>query len=385
MRRNRFASSLAAFALGVVPLLHGAEPQKRAPASAKRDAPPAKRDTTPAKSGASPPKGSASPAKDGASPAEAISRQVNEVFTKVRDGVCRIEADDEHGHLRGTGFFIDAEGTLLTAFSVGGTTQDIVVTVGEQRFPATRLAADQRAGIAILKITPERPVRFLKFGKSSELRAASPIVTAGYPLDLPLSPSFGLVAGLDLGVAGRFFHTRHIRANVPVQRGQGGSPVLNLRGEAVGVIISMVENTTGIFALPIEAAEKILHDVRTYGRVRQGWVGVDVRPTDMPEHGSSARILTLREDGPAYAGGIRAGDILLRVGAWKITNPEDALNAAFFVSATESLPMHVSRSGKEMKFTVTPLDPPDGAMPTIERQSPPTILGASDSEKEPGK
>ena len=341
MRRLRFASSLAAFAIGVLPQLRGAEPAKPAP-----------------------------------SQAEALGREVREVMHKTGDAICRIEADDEHGHLRGTGFFIDADGTLLTSYSVGGASQDIVVTVGEQRYPATRLVTEGRSGIALLKITAGRPMRFLKFGKSSKLAIGDLVITVGYPLDLPLSLSYGPVAGMDLGFDGRFFAARHIRANLPVQRGEGGSPVLNRLGETVGVLISTVEENSGIFALPIEAAEKVLHDFRTYRRVRQGWVGVDVRPAEKPEHGSSARILTLREDGPAYVGGVRAGDILLQVGAWKITNPEDVLNASFFVTATEPIPMRVSRAGREIKLTVTPLDPPDGTMPSIERQQP-AILGSS--------
>ncbi len=292
------------------------------------------------------------------------------------DAICRIEGDDEHGHLRGTGFFIDADGTVLTSYSVGGACQDIVITMGEQRYPATRLVADERAGIAVLKIIAERPVRFLKFGKSTDIGAASIVMTAGYPLNLPLSPSFGPVAGMESGFDGRFFATKHIRATIPVQRGQGGSPILNLRGEVIGVLISMFEGGGGVFALPVEAAEKILHDFRTHRRVRQGWLGVDVRLAEVPEHGSSARILTLREDGPAHVGGIRAGDILLQVGPWKVKNPEDAMSAAFFITATEPLSMRVSRRGKEFNFTVRPLDPPDGAMPSIERQ-PPTILGSS--------
>lgn len=308
-------------------------------------------------------------------PAQAESLSPREVFLKTGDAICRIEADDEHGHLRGTGFFIDADGTLLTSYSVGGASQDITVTAGEQRYPATRLVADARTGLAVLKIVAGQPVRFLKFGKSTELAVASRVMTVGFPLDLPLSPSLGLVAGFDLKIRigkdeERWLATRHIRANVPVQRGQGGSPVLNLRGEAVGILISTVEENSGIFALPIEAAEKILHDFRTYGRIRQGWVGVEVRPTDPPEGGSTARILKLREDSPAFTGGIRPGDILLQVGPRKITNPEDVHNSAFFVTATEPLAVRVSRGGTEMKFTITPLDSPDGTMPTIEREPP---------------
>ena len=358
MKRLRVASSLAVFpafaaiAIGVVAQSRGAEPSR-----------------------------AAVPAKPALSQAQTLSPR--EVFLKTGDAICQIEAGDEQGRLRGTGFFIDADGTLLTTYSIGGASQDITVTVGEQRYPATRLLADARTGLAVLKIVAQRPVRFLKFGKSTELVVASRVMTIGYPFDLPISPSLGLVAGFDIkiraGTEERWFATRHIRVNVPVQRGQSGSPVLNLRGEAIGVLISMVDENSGIFALPIEAAGKILHDFLTYGRVRQGWVGVEVRLTETPESGSSARILKLREDSPAYIGGVRPGDILLQVGSQKITNPEDVHNAAFFVSATEPITVRVSRSGKEMKLAVTPLDPPDGTMPTIERE-PPAIL-SSDEQK----
>ncbi len=356
MKRSRLASSIAAIAVAAVAHSHSAEPARK---------------PTPARV--------AEPAKAAPLQANLLAREVREIMEKTGDAICRIEADDEHGHLRGTGFFIDADGTLLTSYSTGGASQDITVTVGEQRYPATRVIAYERVGLAVLKIIAERPVRFLKFGKSTDLALASPVVIVGYPLDLPLSPSFGLVAGVDIrtGIEGRFFATRHIRANVAVQGGQGGSPVMNLRGEAVGVVISTVDENSGIFALPIEVAEKVLHDFRTHGRVRQGWVGVDVRPTDMPEHGSSARVQRLREDGPAFAGGVRPGDILLQVGAWKITNAEDVMNAAFFVTATEPLAVRVSRGGKETKLTVMPLDPPNGAMPSIERQAP-AILSSDD-------
>ena len=349
MKRSRLASSVAAIAVAAAAHSHAAEAARK-PAPARV----------------------AQPAKAAPSQAEALAREIRDVMAKTGDAVCRIEADDEHGHLRGTGFFIDADGTLLTTYSTGGASQDITVTVGDQRYPATRVIADERVGLAVLKVVAERPVRYLKFGKSTDLAIASPVVTVGYPLDLPLSPSFGLVAGLDIrkGVEGRFFATRHIRANVAVQGGQGGSPVMNLRGEAVGVLISMVDGNSGIFALPIEAAEKVLHDFRAHGRVRQGWVGVEVFPTATPEHGSSARVQTMREDCPAFTAGIRPGDVLLQVGAWKITGPEDVLNAAFFVTATEPLAVRVSRGGKETKLTVMPLDPPNGTMPSIERQKP---------------
>jgi S1-C subfamily serine protease len=79
----------------------------------------------------------------------------------------------------------------------------------------------------------------------------------------------------------------------------------------------------------IEAANKLLRDLQRYGRVRQGWLGADVRVTDATEFGSSARIRALQFNGPGYKGGCVRGMCLLRIGDRKITNPEDVVDASF--------------------------------------------------------
>lgn len=304
---------------------------------------------------------------------DAISREVRGIYERSRGAVCTVEADDEHGRVRGTGFLVDATGTLFTSYSVGGETEDIVVALGEEKYPATRLVADSRSGLAVLRVEADKPLPFLPIGKARDLAIASPLVALGYPLEMPLSPSFGIVAGFDIGFQGRFFATRHIRANLPVQKGEGGAPILNIKGEVVGVLISTLEGGSGLFALPIEAAQKVLADFHRHGRIRQGWLGVDVRVTDAPEHDSSARIRNLRADGPGHKGNLRPGDVLLQIGDWKITSPEDVLNAAFYLSAEDPVLIRISRAGHEHSFTIVPGDAPDGDGPVVQRQEAPTI------------
>lgn len=299
--------------------------------------------------------------------AEAIATGVRQVMDKASPAVCRIETEDEHGRLAGSGFLIDSDGTVITSYSLGNASEELVVTVGEEKYPARRLIADARSGISLLKIDAAEPLPCLKAAQAAPLGLGSPVVALGFPLELPLSPSFGIVAGFDAGFQGRYFAARHIRANAAIQRGEGGAPLLNLEGEVVGVLISAVENGSGLFALPIEAAQKILHDYRAHRRIRPGWLGADVRITDAPEHGSSARLRGLRPEGPGAKGGLRPGDVLLQVGAWKITSPEDVLNAAFYMTASEPVEIRVSRAGKEQTFTVTVTDPPDGEVPKISR------------------
>ena len=96
--------------------------------------------------------------------------------------------------------------------------------------------ADLRSGIALLKVDAATP--FLPIGKSAELGLATPVVAIGYPLDLPESPSFGMIAGFDRKYLGRYFSTTHLRINLPTQRGEAGAPLLNFQGEVVGILVS---------------------------------------------------------------------------------------------------------------------------------------------------
>ena len=84
--------------------------------------------------------------------------------------------------------------------------------------------------------TPALPI-----GKSEQLEVATPVVTIGYPLDLPETPSFGMIAGFDRKYLGRYFSTTHLRVNLPTQRGEAGAPLLNLNGEVVGILVSSLE------------------------------------------------------------------------------------------------------------------------------------------------
>lgn len=309
---------------------------------------------------------------------EAITDAIRTLTTQSSPAICRIVGDDEQGRLAGTGFLVDSEGTILTNYSLGEATEEFIVSVGEEKYPGRRILTDSRSGIALIKIECSEPLPFLKFGKAAELAIGTPVLALGFPMELPLSPSFGVVAGFDSGFQGRYFATRHIRANAAIQRGEGGAPLLNLKGEVVGVLISTVDGGSGLFALPSEAAEKILSDYRAFGRIRQGWLGADVRISDAPEHGSTARLRALRAEGPGAKGHLRPGDVLLQIGSWKIQTPEDVLNASFYITAGQPLPIRVSRAGKIQTLTITPTDAPEGEVAKVLRKESPISGTASD-------
>jgi serine protease Do len=285
-----------------------------------------------------------------------ISAEVERVFERAKDAVVRIQAEDEHGKLAGTGFFIDPSGTIITAYAVGGESRDIIAEFGPNRYPAERLVADPRSGIAILRIVATTP--WLSIGDSDELKMASPVVTIGYPMDLSVTPTFGMIGGFDLKYLNEYFSTTLIRANIAAQRGEAGAPVLNLEGEVVGILIFPIDNRTACYALPIKAAEKVRTDYVRFGEVKPGWVGVNVVEADEPARDSTAVIQSFAEGSPGADSGLQPGDVLLRIGSIAIHSPPDVLNASFFLTADEDVPITVLRDGKEVSVTVTAVEHP---------------------------
>ena len=280
----------------------------------------------------------------------AASGQVKGIFARAAKAVVKIHGVDEHSEICGTGFFIDPTGTLYTAYTVGGEAGNFTIEFGGKKYPARQLLADIRSGTAMLKIDEATPA--LPIGKSEQMEVATPVVSIGFPLDLPETPNFGMVAGFDRKYLGRYFSTTHMRLNLPSQRGEAGAPLLNMKGEVVGIVVSSLENNSACYAVPIEAAEKIRADFMRFGEARHGWVGINVSLARQPVEGSLAEMTQIMEDTPAARSGIKAGDILLQVGRKKVSQPEDVLDASFFITAGDVVPITVMRGNQKLTFNV---------------------------------
>jgi S1-C subfamily serine protease len=282
--------------------------------------------------------------------AAAVSRQVKDIFDRAAKAVVKIHGVDEHSEISGTGFFIDPTGTLYTAYTVGGEAGNFTIEFNGKKYPARQVLADIRSGTAMLKVEVATPA--LPIGKSEGLEVATPVVAVGYPLDLPETPNFGMVAGFDRKYLGRYFSTTHLRLNLPTQRGEAGAPLLNMKGEVVGIVVSSLENNSSCYAVPIEAAEKIRSDFVRFGEAKHGWVGINVSEAPKPVEGSRAEMTQIMEGTPAANSGIKAGDILLQVGRKKVSEPEDVLDASFFITAGDTVPITVMRGNQKLTFNV---------------------------------
>ena len=305
--------------------------------------------------------------------ATSLSREVKDVFERCAKAVVKIEATDQHGELSGTGFFVDPTGTLYTAYSVGGEAENVTVEFKGKKYPARQLMADLRSGIAMLKVDLASPA--LPISNSDQLEIATPVVAIGYPLDLAETPSFGMIAGFDRKCFGGYFPTRHLRVNLPPQRGEGGAPLLNLKGEVVGILLYTFENNS-CYALPIEAAEKIRADFVRFGEARYGRIGANVSEASAPVEGSRAVTTEIVKDTPAAESGMQPGDVVLQVGRTKVHEPEDILDASFFITAGDIVPITVMRGEQKLTFNVEAAStrPPLLAAPSLNNRAIPLNL-----------
>lgn len=281
--------------------------------------------------------------------ATSISREVKDVFERSARAVVKVQGSDDHSEIFGTGFFVDPTGTLYTAYAVGGDAGNFTIEYEGKKYPARLLLADIRSGVALLKTDLATPV--LPIASPAQLEVATPVITIGFPLDLPKTPSFGMIAGFDRKYLGRYFSTTHLRVNLPTQRGEAGAPLLNLKGEVVGILVSSLENNSVCYALPIDAAEKIRSDFVRFGEARHGWVGANVSEAKTEVEGSRAEITEILSP-PAGEGGIKPGDVLLQVGRTKVRQPEDVLDASFFITAGDTIPITVHRGAETLTINV---------------------------------
>ncbi len=223
----------------------------------------------------------------------------------------------------GTGFIIHRDGWILTNAHVVEGASEVEVDVGEegQRFPARVVGADAPTDLALLKIDAPEPLPVVPLGDSDRVEIAEWALVLGNPFGLSHSVTFGIVSHTgrdDIAPSGREGYYDFIQTDASINPGNSGGPVLNLRGEVVGIATAVNATGQGIgFAVPINMAKEIVGQLKERGRVVRSWLGVSVR--EVSRHlaraaglGSARGVLVtaVAAGGPAARAGLRVGDLI---------------------------------------------------------------------------
>jgi len=242
----------------------------------------------------------------------------------------------------GSGFVIDPRGYILTNFHVVQEAQSIEVVLGDQsRYPAKFIGADQRNDVALIKVDPKgKQLASLPLGDSSVLQVGQKVLAIGNPFGFQSTLTTGVVSaiGRTVQTSQSTFIDEAIQTDAAINRGNSGGPLINTHGEVIGInsaIYTPTGTTAGIgFAIPINTAKAIAHDLMTDGRVHRALLGVETLPVagwlsealDLPVQ-DGLLIESVTRGGPAAAAGLHGGDRVAQAGMRRIAIGGDVIVA----------------------------------------------------------
>jgi serine protease Do len=278
----------------------------------------------------------------------------------------------------GSGFIISSDGYVVTNYHVIANAKQITVRLGQghaEEYDAKIVGVDEPTDVALIKISARTPLPTLPLGSSANLRIAEWVIAIGNPFGLDQTVTAGIVSakGRMLG-AGPY--DDFIQTDASINPGNSGGPLLNLRGEVVGVnsaILSRAGGSIGIgFAIPIDLVQSVIEQLKTRGRVIRGWLGVTVQSVtpeiadlfglDKPR---GALIADIAEGGPAARAGIRQGDILLSFNDVPIRDSAELPAIVARTPVGERVQVVVIRDQRQRTIAVT-----IGELPTAAKAEP---------------
>lgn len=232
---------------------------------------------------------------------------------------------------QGSGVVIRADGVVLTNAHVVSGAVSIKATFSDKTsYPATVLGLDDALDLAVLRLEGATTLPHVPLGTSSDLLLGEPVIAIGNPFGLGHTVTTGVIssASRTLEVSDRVYQD-YIQTDAGINPGNSGGPLLNLRGELIGINTAIRRDAENIgFAIPIDRAAKVARDLLRYGSVRSPWLGICVEDVGGPRYSGTpieaGAILVTRVDSPqASQAGLTEGDVILEVDGRPIHSRDD--------------------------------------------------------------
>ncbi|MEL7497252.1 MAG: trypsin-like peptidase domain-containing protein [Planctomycetota bacterium] len=328
--------------------------------------------------------------KDLATEADALDRQyslLNKLVKAVGPGVAHIEAKKRQNKAgratgvkapkpvvieeAGSGVVIEYRGRfyVITNFHVIENSElvDIQIEVNGKIYSPSRLVHDRETDLSVIGLS-KTDLAPSRIGDSGSVEVGDFVVAVGSPFGLSHSVSYGIVSAvnrhdLDLGPQGvryqDFFQT-----DAAINPGNSGGPLINLRGEVIGINTAIASNSGGNdgigFSIPVNMAMRIVYDLIDYGKVNRGFLGVSL---DARYNHAKARTLGLKvsygalvtaitPDSPAAKANLQIGDVVLEFNGEKVINDSQLVTKVSLTRIDSQVPVKIFRKGKTMMLNV---------------------------------
>src|SRR5687768_1310913 len=264
----------------------------------------------------------------------------------------------------GSGFIIDGDGSILTNNHVVENAQKIVVKLAdEQEYEAKVIGRDPKTDIAVIKIEAKTKLTPANFGDSDGLEVGEWVMAIGNPFGLDSTVTSGIVSAKGRHI-GQGPYDNFIQTDASINPGNSGGPLLNLRGEVVGIntaIFSRTGGNIGIgFAIPINLVKELLPQLRGKGKVVRGYLGVLIQKVTPEiaeslgmEKSQGALVANVSKDGPAEKAGVKVGDVIVEFDGKEVKDSGDLPIIVARTPVERKVRMKVLRDKKEQQLSVT--------------------------------
>jgi len=279
----------------------------------------------------------------------------------------------------GSGFIIDKDGYIVTNNHVIDNADKIVVILNDEKeFEAQIVGRDKNTDLALIKIESNHNLPVLRFGDSDALKVGQWVVAIGNPFGLEQTVTAGIVSAKGR-VIGSGPYDDFIQTDASINPGNSGGPLLNMKGEVVGINTAIVAGGQGIgFAIPVNLAKNIIVQLKSTGEVTRGWLGVGIQ--DISEevaeyYGIKEKkgvlVTEVFPGDPADLAGIKPKDIILSVNGKAVDSARQLTGMIADISVGDTIKIKINRNGKPQTIDVK-----------IAKREETKIFGRSTQEKE---
>jgi len=264
----------------------------------------------------------------------------------------------------GTGFIIDSSGLILTNNHVVAEADEIKISftedADEQPSDAEVVGRDPEIDVALIKVKNKRTFVPVVLGDSDALEVGEYVMAAGNPFGQGHSVSHGIISAKGR-IAPDFMLANYLQTDAPINPGNSGGPLVNLKGEVIGINNAIDQRAQGIgFAIPINFVKKILPQLRTKGTVSRGFIGVNVANltpevaanVGVPKDARNPVVVHVYPGEPADKAGVRPYDVILEFNSKPIVSGANLMSAVTDLSVGDTVPLKISRDGKEKVLSI---------------------------------
>ncbi|MBN2041817.1 MAG: trypsin-like peptidase domain-containing protein [Spirochaetes bacterium] len=264
----------------------------------------------------------------------------------------------------GTGFILSSDGYICTNHHVVKGVDKVTVKIEEKSYDAEVIGSDEQTDIALLKIKSGEELKSSFLGNSDDVKVGDWAIAIGNPFGFDKTFTVGVISATgrqDVDFMGSTLSL--IQTDASINPGNSGGPLINIKGEVIGInrmIYSQSGGNIGIgFAIPINTAKSVLEQLRKYKKVKRGYIGVQIVPLTEEyakelglKDNKGALIGGVVENGPAEKGGLKVGDLIIRVNDEKVENYGDLVQIVGKTQIGKTLKIKVIRDKKELNLFV---------------------------------